>query len=200
MSSYIGIGFVYKGNCCVKLEKELRNVVNYLLSLNGVVKSIKFSNDKDGNLWINESQTTLFDRNNFLELLANGYYGELNMTCDLFELYNVFICIRIYKDENHFFGLLFDIEEQVLIPEESIKMMDITTEKIIDFINRIYQFSSYDYAFCDHNADIQYSPEEFTSFEKNIYSVVAIPSREDKRIIQITKSNWHIDGLTYREV
>lgn len=197
MGSYIGIGLVYN-NTDIELEKELRNVVNYLISQNGSIKSIKFSKDEDGNEWVEEIPGNNLDKENFYSLLANGYFGQLQVKCNILSIQNLNIDIRIEKSDKNYFGLLLDIDEHELIGARSGENIYRTTEKIIGFLNDLYKISVFGYALCDNEAEIQYSPLEFQSLNEKVYSIVALPDIEDKKKLNIIKSNWHIDGLTTR--
>ncbi len=194
MGSYIGIGLVYNGTGD-RLERELRNVVNYIISHDGSINSFKFSKDEEGNEWEEDSLDNK-GVNNFYSSLCNGYFGQLHMICNILSIQKLNVCIRVEKAKNYF-GLLLDIGEEELIGIGSSKIINKITDKIIEFLNELYEVSAFEYAICDNEAEIQYSPIEFQALSEEVYSIVALPV-EDKENLKIIKSSWHIDGLTTR--
>ncbi|PKM51853.1 MAG: hypothetical protein CVV02_04385 [Firmicutes bacterium HGW-Firmicutes-7] len=198
MGSYIGMGLVYNGIPENGLESELKNVVNFLISHNGSINNIKFSKDRHGNEWT-ETIIDNKENENFYSYLSNGYFGQLHLICNILSIQKLNVYIRIEKNKN-FFGLLLDISEEELIGTASIEDIGKITDNIIEFLNELYGFTVFAYAFCDNEAEIQYSPIEFQSqsLNEDIYSIVAIPDLENKNKLKIIKSNWHIDGLTTR--
>ncbi|ACL77062.1 Imm64 family immunity protein [Ruminiclostridium cellulolyticum] len=195
MGSYIGIGFVYNGMSGERVEIELKNIVNFLISHNGNINSIKFSKDEYGNVWIQDSlNNKCID--DFYSSLCNGYFGELHITCSILSVQNLNVCIRIEKAKKYF-GLLLDISEEELIGVNSSENINRITEEIIEFFNELYKASVFEYAICDNEAEIQYSPEEFQSIGEAVYSIAALPEK-NKKSLKIIKNSWHIDGLTAR--
>jgi|LSQX01.3.fsa_nt_gb hypothetical protein len=197
MGSYIGIGLVYDDIPGDRLERELRNIVNYLVSYDGSINSIKFSKDEDGNEWVEDSLNNK-SVEDFYSSLCNGYFGQLHMICNILGIQKLNVCIRVEKTKNYF-GLLLDISEEELIGVSSSENINRITDKIIVFLNELYEVSVFEYALCDNEAEIQYSPTEFQSLSEEVYSIVVLPD-EDKKNLKIIKSSWHIDGLTTRRV
>lgn len=197
MGSYIGIGLVYNISES-GLEKELRNLVNYLICREAIIESIKFSKDEDGNEWVEESLKNNIDIENFYSLLANGFFGQLHVVCNILNIQNLNVYIRIEKVDKDYFGLLLDINEEELIGENSVENINRVTNRIIGLLNDLFEVSVFDYAFCDNEAEIQYSPIEFQSLNEKVYSIVALSTTEDKKKLKIIKSDWHIDGLSTR--
>lgn len=199
MGSYIGIGFVY--NIIEDgLEKELRNLVNYLIRREGSIESIKFSKDEDGNEWVEERLKNNIDIEEFYSLLANGYFGQLHAVCNILNIQKLNVYIRIDKVDKNYFGLLLDISEEELIEESSVENINKVTDRIIGLLNDLYEVSGFNYAFCDNEAEIQYSPIEFQSIDEKVYSIVALPTTGEGKKLLIIKSGWHIDGLTTRMI
>ncbi len=197
MGSYIGIGLIYDDIPRDRLEGELRNVVNYLISYDGSINSIKFSKDENGNEWVEDSLNNK-SVEDFYSSLCKGYFGQLHMICNILGIQKLNVCIRVEKAKNYF-GLLLDISEEELIGVSSSENINRITNKIIEFLHELYEASVFEYAFCDNEAEIQYSPIEFQSLSEKVYSIVALPD-EDKKNLKIIKSSWHIDGLTTRRV
>lgn len=197
MGSYIGIGLVY--NISENgLENEMRNLVNYLILRNGSIKDIKFSNDKDGNEWVEESLKNNIDIEDLYSPLANGFFGQLHVVCNILNIKNLNVYIRIEKVDKSYFGILLDLSEEELLGKNSGGNIERVTDSIIKLLNDLYKVSVFDYAFCDNEAEIQYSPMEFKNSNEKFYSIVAIPTTEYTKKLRIIKSDWNIDGITTR--
>lgn len=196
MGSYIGIGLVYNDIQGDRLEKELKNVINYLISHDGNINSIKYSKDDDGNEWVEDSlDNKCVD--DFYSSLCNGYFGELHIFSNILNVQKLNVYLRVEKAKKYF-GLLLDISEEELIGVNSSENINRITDKIIEFLNELYKSSVFEYAICDNEVEIQYSPEEFKSISEAVYSIVALPEK-NRESLKIIKSSWHIDGLTTRK-
>jgi hypothetical protein len=196
MGSYIGVGLIYNGISGDRVEKELKNVVNCLISHDGKINKVKFSKDWDGNEWVED----ILDNkciNDFYSSLCNGYFGELHIICNILNVHKLNVCLRV-KKEKKYFGLLLDIDEEELIGVHSSENIDKITDKVIEFLNELYKTSVFEYAICDNEVEIQYSPEEFQSISEAVYSIAALPEK-NRKSLKIIKSSWHIDGLTIRK-
>jgi hypothetical protein len=89
---------------------------------------------------------------------------------------------------------LIDFDDLIIYGKTSLAEF----EKVVaNLLVHIYEASKYDYAFCDHEAEIEFPPSEFMSKEQEIYSMVALPDR-DGGAPHLKRSSWHIDGLTPR--
>ena len=199
MGSYIGIGIVYNSHLEDSCKRELRQVLNYLNNQEGSIKSIKFSTNVAGNEWIEHSLINSLEIEDFYTPLINGYYGQIHIVCNVFSLQKVNVYLRIERVDNSYFGLLIDIQEKELLTDNSVVSMSDMEEKIVEFITNLYKTSIFEYAFCDNEAEIQYSPEELQLYNNTAYSIVVLPSVKNKGELSIIKSNWHIDGLSTRE-
>lgn len=199
MGSYIGIGLVYNISEN-RLEKELRSLVNYLICREGSIESIRFSKDEDGNEWVEERLKNNIDIEELYLPLVNGYFGQLHIVCNILNMQKLNVYLRIDKVDKNYFGLLLDISEEELIGKSSIENINKVTDRIVRLLKELYEFSSFNYAFCDNEAEIQYSPIEFQSLNEKVYSIAALPTTEDRKKLKIIKSGWHIDGLTTRMI
>lgn len=200
MGSNISIGLIYERLTKERIEKELDNIVKYLLAYDTRMKKLKVSKDIDGEEWIESDSLNTFQKDSILTMLADNYYGQLEVSGNLLDCNSLVITIRVEKEaEEDYFGFLLDISEEELIKTNSIDEINKITERIIDFMIDIHSYSGYDYAFCENEAEIQYSPKEFRNFEEGIYSVSIIPIKSnDPMGFNIIKSSWNIDGLTSR--
>lgn len=199
MGSFISIGFVYNNWQMEKIVIELENLTKYLITNNGSILNIKYSKDVDGEKWIEYDHIGNILEENIFESIAMGFYGQIELNCNMFDLNNLKVTIRLQKEESGYFGFLFDISEDDLIKKNTLEELNSITEKVIDYIVDMHNIISYEYAFCDHEGEIQYSPEEFRKIDEQTYSVVILPMYEnEENTFNIIKSSWHIDGLTER--
>jgi hypothetical protein len=193
MGSYISIGFVFRRNLEEKIDINFKKLVNFLVQKSGKLNSIKVSKDMDGEEWI---EVNVLNDDSRLDLLTEFFYGQLNLSSNIIDGKSLEIIIHIENKPNYY-GFLLDIQEADLIKTNSIEELDYISDKLIKLMVDFYGVSGYDYAFCDHEANIEYSPNEFLMLEKNIYSITII-TNHCKNNLEIRKSNWHIDGLTKR--
>lgn len=200
MGSYIGIVLVYNNSSQNKIECELRTVIRYLIFHEGNITNTKYSKDKDGIKWVEDSFTNGLEIEKVSSLLSKNYFGQLNVICNILNMKKLNICVTMKNTDKNYFGILLDIAEDDLMGVISNENIDIITERIIYLLKDLYEVSDFDYAFCDNEAEILYSPSEFQSLNEKVYSVVALPIIKGEKKIVIVKSNWNIDGLTTRTI
>lgn len=202
MGSFISIGFIYEGCSIQTIKKEIEKLVNYISSIGGSLKKMKVSKDVDGEEWLEYDSLINLQLDSIYTILAENYYAQLEVNSNLFEHKNLVITIRIEKDEdNDYFGFLLDMNEKEIIKGNSVNEINNITERIIDFIIKFYNYSNYNYAICDNEAEIEYSPKDFYKIESSIYSITVIPvfdCKSNSNKFNVIKSNWNIDGLTSR--
>ena len=92
------------------------------------IKSIKFSKDEDGNEWVEHSLKNNIDIEDFYSRLANGYFGQLLVICNILNIQKLNVYIRIEKVDKNYFGLLLDISEEKLIGVSSVENINRVTE------------------------------------------------------------------------
>ena len=198
MGSYISIGLVYDKSDLERVKNELERLSTYLTTEFGSVKSMKVCKDTYGEEWIEYNSFENHQISDLCDLLAKYYYGQLSLKCNILGFDNLEVTIRIEKEEDYF-GFLLDVSEAELIKTGGLEELNSITEKIICFITDLHKVLVFDYAFCDNEAEIQYSPTEFKELKNDVYSIVILPTSEKKeKPYDIIKSNWHINGLTIR--
>ena len=131
--------------------------------------------------------------------LAKSFFGQVHIVCNFLGLNDLDAVIRIEKENDHF-GFLLDIVDTELLEPNHSENIEAVTAKIVEFMTDVYRFSKYNYAFCDHEAEIQYTPEKFKEIQTDKYSIVVAPSTDGqgRTLLNVMKSNWNIDGLTVR--
>ncbi|MDD3172673.1 MAG: Imm64 family immunity protein [Herbinix sp.] len=196
MGSYITIGFIYNKFSMNNIKNQMERVVEYIVSSVGIIKKAKVSKDMDGEEWIEYDSINNSQIDTLFTSLAEHYYGQIEMETNLFDLKNLTIIMRVVKEENDdYFGLLLDVDENAFITNT----VNVYTEKILNLITEFYNYSVYDYAFCDNEAEIKYSPKEFINLKESVYSLAILPVCNDiSNKLRVIKSKWNIDGLTSR--
>lgn len=210
MGSFISIGLTYSkpassefnsSQCTnILIRLELQNLIGYFLTTHGSIKKIKYSEDIDGKSWKEINNPDISTIEQYYEAISSGFYGEITIVSDILKIGNLDCILRVEKQDN-FFGFLLDFKEEDLLKSKSYpdEDIEIITGKLIELMIKFYSYTKYDYAFCDQEAEFNYSPETFRKLKENVYSVVVTPNC-DGSAFDITKSNWNIDGHTEREI
>ena len=190
MGSYISVGLVGTKNNACQTQKYCEIYKNYKCYMQDLI--ISFPMDKDFNDW----KTVQINDNNikeYLDLCLCGEIALLKLNLPLFKLNLHFsnkgridnVLIKLKSDDNYD-GILIEI------PEESIydKVDMYCAEKIIiEEMAKALQLG-FDYAFCDHEVDL-----EFVNDLENPYSIL-LTKANDKFTLRL--NGCHIDGLTKR--
>lgn len=185
MPNLLSVGLVYDDT--KNITTELQKLIAYFSSLDSEVISFKVSEDSDGERWLENLEGNLdFD------LITNRYYGEIVMRLKSFHnITNRSMTISIHKEEA-FFGYLLMFDLTQLENQCSLKTLN---KLMTELAKGIYTKTKYNYAFCDHDAEIEYEPAAYKEWSSN-YSLVIIP-RDDEQF-EIVKNAWNIDGITER--
>lgn len=189
MGSNINVGLVYDSSRAI--GTHLENLIELLNGNHGQIVYVKFCEDTDGEGWIQQDSPTI--DTTILEKLTLSYYGQIHMHLDLFQLKGLNVEIKIEKSEV-FFGFLLSFRENEILPNYLKESLDTITDRIHKFVAEIYPILQFDYAFCDHEAEIEFSPKEFNAER---YSLSFLPDLSTGKL-NVLKSNWHINGLTER--
>ncbi len=190
MGSSINVGLVY-GSSKVT-ETHLKKLIELLKGNQGHIEYVRFSEDIDGEEWIQHdfptTDTTIFEK------LTLSHYGQIHLLVDLFQLKGLNVEIKIEKCEGYF-GFLLCFKEHEILPDYSEDLLDRITNSILMFVAEIYPILKFDYAFCDHEAEIESSPKEFNPQR---YSLSFLPDLSTGKL-NVRQSSWHINGLTERQ-
>ncbi|WP_040214194.1 Imm64 family immunity protein [Clostridium polynesiense] len=199
MGSYVSIGFIYENFSVDRIQNEFKKLVSKIITFNGNVKKMKISKDFNGEEWAEYEFLNNFQMDSNCEMLADYFYGQLEIDCNLFGGIRLKTILRIEKEKDEdYFGFLMDLSEEELIKFNSADEINRVTEEIIEFMIQFYSCSAYNYAFCNNEGEIQFSPKKFREIENSIYSVTVIPNLVSNNSLKVIKSNWNIDGLTSR--
>jgi len=195
MGCFTSIGFIYSISNNIYLKNELFKIIDFLIKNNGHNISYSFCEDEMGVQWVNNKIVDMSQIKDFINIFISKYYGKIHLMCNLFNKNNIQIDIS-YKVLNHnSFGVLLEIPETQLLDNTALTNI---SNSIVEFIIQVHKISSFDYSFCDNEAEIEYSSDEFELINSPIYSVVV--SFYNNREVIIKFSSWHIDGLTKREI
>lgn len=180
------IGLVYDNSCCK--AQELKKIVDYLNDNTGSVMYSKVSLDVDGDEWV-ESHFSEID----YTMLVNNFYGEIQLICKkLFDTNDISLTIYIQSEETYFgFVLSFEFKN-----EKKLLLIDKLEEEFINLVLEFYRCSKFNYAFCDHDSEIEIYPMKKEEINQ-LYSIVIWPNNK-KDLSKIVKNNWKIDGITPR--
>lgn len=94
------------------------------------------------------------------------------------------------QQEEEFYGYVLHLDGERL----NGLVIDTIEQKIITWVTNLSNFTSFDYAFCDYDSEIEYDPQKQKNINKS-YSVLFWPEKEKMKII---KNSWKIDGFTER--
>ncbi|AOH54773.1 hypothetical protein ABE28_010460 [Peribacillus muralis] len=189
MTNILSLGIVYENS--FDKSEELQSIIQYFLNLKSDIVGIKISMDEDGENWLESERN---GKNFILDytLLTEKYFGEILIQLnDFWSLNGLSLTLRIVK-ENDFFGYLLDFEMEQLLNRYSL---DLINELIIDLVKDIYSVTKFNYAFCDHDSEIEYSPSQYKDIVE-AYSILILPRA--KNGFDVIKNNWQIDGITSR--
>lgn len=185
LGGYLSIGLVYED--INSISRELKGLVTYLQKENINLTEVQYSQDEDGEQWV-ENKVNNIDIN--YNSLKDKYYLSLEMVGDLFRIGTQNFVIRVNR-ENGFFGFLIDIEWQQLIDKDKEEI----SKRIVNSLIKLIKFTDYDYAFCGHEAEIEYSPTHV----KKIKDIFPITLLNLKNKLELIYGEFNIDGISFQE-
>ncbi|MBO8157596.1 MAG: hypothetical protein H0Z32_14290 [Bacillaceae bacterium] len=185
MGGYLSIGLVYEGSKII--SKELNSLVNFFKKKNIIINEVQYSQDEDGEKWIKRK---VGHKNINYNSITDNHYLSLKMIGDVFKVGTQYFVIRVNK-ENGFFGFLIDIEWNQLID----KNKDEISERIVNSLIQLLKFTEYDYAFCGHEAEIEYSPDQV--MKKNYEFPITLLNLKTK--LKLIYGEFNIDGISFQE-
>ncbi|MEY9092573.1 Imm64 family immunity protein [Paenibacillus sp. RC84] len=190
MGSYINVGLVYSSS--EASATRLKKLIELLTENEGRIENVKFCEDVDGERWIQYDFPHIDPA--ILEKLTRSYYGHIYLFADLVPFKGLNVEIEIEKCEGYS-GFLVSFRESEMLPDYSADSLETATETLVKLVAQLYPALQFDYAFCDLEAQIEFSPREFKPERYSLSFWPDISNRE----LKVTKSNWHINGLTERQ-
>jgi len=189
--SSISIGFVFE-----KQQNVTETFSELLISLttNGKMKKLAYSLDKDGDNW--EEETTFdYSINRISSIMIDNYFGRITIESVILTNKSITYDVSISNLANDDFGFLIEIDIEHLFKVGNKDELESCTKEVIQFCEKIFDRIEYKYSFCDHEAALEYTWDEFKAMNENIYSVSIIP-KDNIFIVNLT--TWEIDGLSSR--
>lgn len=192
MSSFIGIGFIYDQS--TNLENEINKFISFFLFRNIKIRKIIYCTDKNGDNWKDETIDNCSSEN-ITPIFINNYFVKVTMEGNFLNKEKICVNMSVSRISKRDFGFLLEININQLFIVGNREDLNNCTENIISLCKDIYQETQYRYAYCDHEVDIEYNWNEFTSLKNEIYSVCIIPQKNN---FLVSLASWEIDGLTNR--
>ncbi|KAB1438065.1 Imm64 family immunity protein [Candidatus Galacturonibacter soehngenii] len=196
MGSFISIGIVYTDKNIIKMGDDLVDIIKYLSPFcNKIV--VNYPDDDICENWEEKSFVGEEGFEKAFSILNDKKFSTGKIYCKIQNKdYNVLVSI---KGKNDLFrGILFEIpEEELFLEKFSSDILDIITDKIANSIIELWNNTEFNYAFCDSEADIEYSLCEVRASEKPIYSMLLLKNEFNQPIVRL--GSWCIDGLTPRK-
>lgn len=195
----ITLGLVFDGSTHTLLQAT-NSLLNHLLQQYGLqATDFKASLDCDGEEWVEGQVADQPVDQAILTTLVQGHYASLHMKGSLFGLESVEFVVRLEKEDT-FFGILIDFALQDLLPDHNSETLTTFESKLADYLVDLFPSTKYDYAFCDHEAELAYHPDDFQNQQEHVYSIIIRrSSTPGASPLLVGKSDWHIDGMTPRE-
>lgn len=189
MSCYINIGVVFCDELLPIAPDNIYELSKRILNECDEI-TIKYSEDDHGFRWEERTyrQNEIMVAVNTLEVNKLAI-GKLKYRIQQKE-YNILISIR--KKDNKLWGLLLEIpEEELFVGDYSKDKFNYITNKIIINMKNMLTNVKFGYAFCDCDAEIEYSLSEVLS-KNNYYSILLLNN------LTVRLAPWNIDGITPR--
>ena len=200
MGSYITTGLVFNGSDVSIIKRKLTDLIMYLSDKSECYKSVKASKDIDGNDWIEFKFDELADIQEAYRFASEGYMGQIDLATSLITSNEIHASVRVEKEVDYF-GILVDFAEDDFLKSNDPAVLNAADDLMIKFMNELYEVLKYNYAFCDNEAELQFSPNEIQCLTKEMYSILVMPNNSGiNSVTNVFRSNWYLNGLTSRNV
>lgn len=200
MGSYITTGLVFSGSDVSIIKRKLKDLIIFLSGRSECYKSVKASKDIDGNDWIEFKSDELADIQEAYRFASEGYMGQIDLQTSLITSNEIHVSVRVEKEEDYF-GILVDVAEDDFLKSNDLIVLNAADDLMIKFMSELYVVLEYKYAFCDNEAELQFSPNDIQCLAKEMYSILIIPRNSElNSVTNVFRSNWYLNGLTSRKV
>ncbi|MEK5460833.1 MULTISPECIES: Imm64 family immunity protein [Bacillus] len=185
LGGYINIGLVFYET--IHIPNTFRQLIDYLAQKDMSITKVKFSQDPDGETWIEHSvKENIIKDDDF-----SGYYTE-------FELSGISsdrkgMTINIQK-ETGFVGFVLSLNWTEVVSHDVIHLQ----QEIIRCLVDLYHTFTFEYAFIGHEIEVEIHPNEFEKclLEQHAFPVALIGKGDH---IDIYYGDVAIDGLSSQE-
>lgn len=169
----LNIGLVYRNE--KNIEKEFQHIVDFLKKRELIIVEWRVSLDKNGDKWVEKK-----DQDVDVALLTKYYYGEkIGYITNFVGFQEISMRISVQQEEG-FYGYVLHLDGERL----NGLVIDTIEQKIITWVTNLSNFTSFDYAFCDYDSEIEYDPQKQRIINKS-YSVLFWPERGSVRKMRI---------------
>lgn len=193
MGSYISVGFGFRNNKLDLKEKMLKYFIESLELNDYSVLIYKICTDMDGKGDIEKKVLFRDLTDEDYEFMTHYDYGNILLLCPFLGISNQMMNITFYKEQTHF-GFLIELFDDIFRKNVNYNKQEVL---IIEFIKRCYQEIPFDYAICDNEGQIEFSPDDIDADDLN-YSILILPDKDEGLIIK--KGEYLIDGKTKRAI
>ncbi len=183
MDTFIGLGIVVKNND--NLENELESFFDFL-EIHVSEMDVSYPKDGDYNDW--QSKKVFGDYSDLVDELAfKGSQAEFQLRVGDTS-YRTLLTLS-NQDEDLVVHLAL---EDVFGIKRSIEELELLTQSLSSFISNIENHMTYDYIFCDNEAEYLYKKERMFELGYNPYAILKFYDRS------VAYAAWYVDGQTAR--
>lgn len=190
MGSYISVGFVFK---MIKLkfkEQILKYLIGNLPLSDYSVLIYKTDTDIEGRKIIEKKMMYRQMSDEDYKIITDYDFGNILLMCNFLGIKNQMMNITFFKEKTHFGFLIELFEDPFRNKVDYLKQETL----LVNFMKECFKEMDFDYAICDNEGTIEFSPEEI-SHEDFSYSILILPEG-DKLVVK--KGEYLIDGKTKR--
>lgn len=184
MDTFIGLGIVVKNND--NLEKELEGFFDFLEIH---VSEIDVSFPHEGNYSDWQTKKVFGDFTELVDDLAfKGSQAEFSLKIGDY----TYKTVLTLSNEQEDLVIHLALEDSFTI-KRSIEQLELLTQSLSTFISNLDNHMTYDYIFCDNEAEYLYKKERMIELGYNPYAILKLFDRH------VVYASWYVDGQTTRE-
>ncbi|MBU5209915.1 hypothetical protein ELP67_18935 [Bacillus safensis] len=183
LGGYINIGLVFFET--IYIPDTFRQLIDYLVQKDMSITKVKFSQDPDGETWIEHSiKENIIKENDF-----SGYYIEFELSGSKLND----MTINIQKEAGYV-GFVLSLNWTEVVSHDVIHLQ----QEIIRCLVDLYHTITFEYAFIGHEIEVEIHPNEFEKclLEQHAFPVALIGKGDH---IDIYYGDVAIDGLSSQE-
>lgn len=185
MDTYIGLGIVIKNNDAI--EKELESFLDFM-EIHVSEMDVNYPHDGDYEDW--RTEKIFGDYTGLVDTLA---YKGSTARFDLKIGDYTYPTVMVFSNESEDLVIHLSLEDSFQV-KRSIEELEILTNALSMFISSIEDHISYDYIFCDNEAQYLYKKERMLELGFNPYAILKLFER------RVVYAQWYVDGLTERKI
>ncbi len=189
MGCYITVGFVFRTE---KLNRKVKMLNDLIDSLPLHDYSVLICTYYKDNQYMEKKVLYRDLMEKDCQLIMNCEYGSILFMCAFLGVKNQMMKITYYKEKTHF-GFLMEIFEDPFKKKINYHQLE---DSLLDYIKVCYEILSFDYAICDNDGKIEFSPDDIFD-EEFQYNLLVLPN---KKGLAVKKGDYLIDGETKRGI